>query len=113
MAGQAYFINEPEPVELWSWINELLVRAGLPRVTRRISANTARRIGYVLEAVYGVCRLSGEPPMTRFVASQLSESHSYCIHKAQRDFGYAPQVSVEEGIRRIEPDLKRLVAQSG
>ncbi len=113
VAGQAYFINEPEPVQLWPWINELLQRAGLPPVTRQISAKTARRIGHLLEVVYGVCRLRGEPPMTRFVASQLSESHSYGIHKAQRDFGYAPQVTVEEGMRRIEPGLQRLVAQSG
>jgi nucleoside-diphosphate-sugar epimerase len=29
-AGRAYFINEPEPVRLWDWVNQLLQLAGLP-----------------------------------------------------------------------------------
>ncbi|MCA9077843.1 MAG: NAD-dependent epimerase/dehydratase family protein [Planctomycetaceae bacterium] len=112
VAGQAYFINEPEPVPLWRWINELLALAGLPPVERRISATTARRIGATLERVYRLLRLPGEPPMTRFVASQLSQSHSYSIAKAERDFGYSPQISIEEGMRRIEPELAELVKRS-
>ncbi|MGD9854239.1 MAG: NAD-dependent epimerase/dehydratase family protein [Planctomycetaceae bacterium] len=105
--GQAYFINEPEPVRLWDWINEILRRAGLPAVRRRISAKTARRMGLVLEGIYSVLRLPGEPPMTRFLASQLSESHTYSTAKAARDFKYSPEIRVEEGMRRLEQDLRR------
>jgi 2-alkyl-3-oxoalkanoate reductase len=111
VCGQAYFINEPEPVNLWQWVNELLQRAGLPPVKKTISASAAHRIGVVLEGVYRVFRLPGEPPMTRFLASQLSTSHYYDVAKARRDFGYAPQISVEKGLRRMEPDLKRLAGK--
>jgi nucleoside-diphosphate-sugar epimerase len=106
VAGQAYFINEPEPVNLWDWVNELLGRAGLPPVAKTISARTAWRAGAVLEGVYRVLRLRSEPPMTRFLASQLSTSHWYSVAKAQRDFGYTPPVTVEEGLRRLEPELR-------
>jgi len=109
VAGEAYFINEAEPVRLWDWINEILHRAGLPPVERRISANIARSLGAVCEAIFGVLRLPGEPPMTRFLASQLSESHTYSTEKAQRDFDFSPEISVEEGMRRLEPDLRRLL----
>ena len=111
-AGRAYFVNEPEPVNLWSWIDELLTRAGLSPVKRSLSAKTAERIGAVLEKVYHWLRLRGEPPITRFVAKQLSQSHSYCVAAAGRDIGYHPIVSVEEGMRRLEPDLQRLAAGS-
>jgi len=107
-AGKSYFINEPEPVNLWEWINDLLQRAGLPAVRRRISARAAWRVGAVLEAVYRCLWLPGEPPMTRFLASQLSSSHYYSIEAAQRDFGYRPLVGVEDGMKRLEPELKRL-----
>jgi nucleoside-diphosphate-sugar epimerase len=107
-AGQAYFINEPEPVNLWQWIDELLRLAGLPPVDKTISTKAAYRAGAVLEALYGILRLPGEPPMTRFVALQLAGSHYYDISKARRDFGYKPIVSVEEGMRRLQPDLRRL-----
>lgn len=106
-AGKAYFINEPEPVELWPWIDELLELAGLPRLNRSISARTATRLGAVCETVYRILKLPGEPPMTRFVAAQLSQSHSYSISRARSDLGYDPQISVAEGMRRIEPELKQ------
>jgi len=104
-AGKAYFINEPEPVNLWDWIDDLLRRAGLPPVTKRLSAAAAWRVGAMLEAVYRCLFLPGEPPMTRFLASQLSSSHYYSIAAAQRDFGYSPMMSAEDGLRRLEPEL--------
>jgi nucleoside-diphosphate-sugar epimerase len=108
-AGRAYFINEPAAVNLWDWINELLCRAGLMPVSKSISANSARRAGAVLEAAWTVLRLGGEPPMTRFLAAQLSGSHSYSIAAAARDLGYRPGVSMETGLQRMQADLDRLV----
>lgn len=107
-AGRAYFINEPESVNLWNWINLVLHRAGLPPVTRRISASTAWNVGAVLETAWRIFGRKHEPPMTRFVAAQLSGSHSYSTSAAQRDLGYKPLVTVEEGLRRMQPDLDKL-----
>ena len=109
-AGRAYFINEAEPVNLWNWINELLGIAGLPPVTKSISEKSATRLGSVLETVWKIFRLGGEPPMTRFVAAQLAGTHSYDISAAQRDFGYTPLVSPAEGMQRITPMLQQLNA---
>ncbi|QDV50127.1 NAD-dependent epimerase/dehydratase family protein [Gimesia fumaroli] len=111
VGGQAYFINEPEPVLIWEWINQLLSLAGLPPVQKKISVKAAQRIGGVLEFVYRMLHLPGEPPMTRFLASQLSSSHYYDISRARHDFGYQPIVDFEEAMRRMEPELKRLAAQ--
>ena len=105
VAGQAYFINEPEPVNLWEWVNQILGEAGLPPVTKSISEKAAWRIGAVLEWIYKIGRIPGEPPMTRFVSKQLSGSHYYDISKAKRDFGYQPSISFEQGMDRLKPDL--------
>lgn len=110
VCGQAYFINEPAAIPCWEWINMLLARAGLPPVRKRISANAAYQIGAVLEGVWTLLRLHSEPPMTRFLAAQLSSSHSYRIDKARRDFGYVPRFTVEQGLARFEPELRALVA---
>ncbi|REJ94582.1 MAG: NAD-dependent epimerase/dehydratase family protein [Planctomycetota bacterium] len=107
VAGRAYFLNEPEPVNLWDFVNAILRRAGLPPVERSITAKAAWRIGAALERIYGVLRITSEPPMTRFVASQLSQSHYYDISAARRDFGYQPQISIEEGLQRMQADLDR------
>jgi nucleoside-diphosphate-sugar epimerase len=105
VAGQAYFINEPEPVNMWGWINEILSLARLPPVTKSISPRAAYAIGATLECLYGVCGIHSEPPMTRFLAQQLAGSHYYDIGKAQREFGYRPLVSVTEGMQRLRPFL--------
>ncbi len=111
VAGQAYFINEPKPVNLWDWINTLLGRAGLPPIKKSISAGAASTIGAVLEGAHSLFGISAEPRMTRFLASQLSRSHWYRVDKARRDFGFEPLVSVEEGLRRLEPELRLVSAE--
>jgi nucleoside-diphosphate-sugar epimerase len=78
-------------------------------VTKSISAGAAWRIGAALEGVYRLLRLPSEPPMTRFVASQLSTSHWYDVSAAKRDFGYDPEVSVEESLHRMEQHLRWFV----
>ena len=105
-AGKAYFISNGKPVELWTFIDRVLAEAGLPPVSRRISAWKARLAGRVLEWVYWILRLPGEPPMTRFVATQMSTSHWYDISAAKRDLGYEPKVSVDEGLRRLGERLR-------
>ena len=106
LAGKAYFISNGEPVELWAFIDRVLAEAGLPPVTRTVSAWKARLAGRLLEWVYWALRLPGEPPMTRFVAVQMSTSHWYDISAARRDLGYEPKVSVEEGLRRLGERLR-------
>jgi nucleoside-diphosphate-sugar epimerase len=106
-AGKAYFISNGEPVELWPFIDRVLAEAGAPPVTKTVSAWKARFAGRVLEWAYRwLPFLSGEPPMTRFVASQLSTSHWYDITSARRDLGYVPTVGVEEGLKRLGERLR-------
>ncbi len=101
VAGQAYFISDDEPVNLWDWIDNLLIRLDMPPVKRKVSFPAAYVVGAILEAVYRICNIKSEPPMTRFVASQLATSHYFDISKAKRDFGYKPIVSQKEGLKRL------------
>ena len=106
VAGKAYFVSDDNPVFLWEWINNLLNRLGISVVTRKISYSNAMRLGTFLELVYGFLRLKSEPPMTRFLASQLATSHYFDISKAKKDFNYQPLVSQEEGINHLIRSLK-------
>lgn len=101
VAGQTYFISDDEPVNLWSWIDDLLIRLDMPPVKRNISYKTAKHIGTVLEVVFRTLGIKNEPTMTRFLASQLATSHYFNISKAKNDMGYKPLVSQEEGLKRL------------
>jgi nucleoside-diphosphate-sugar epimerase len=100
-AGKAYFISNGEPLPMRELLKRLLAAVGAPPVTKSISFKTAYRIGTVCEKVWPLLRLSGEPPMTRFLAEQLCTPHWYSMEPARRDFGYVPTVSIEEGMRRL------------
>ena len=101
IAGKAYFITQGEPVNCWQWIDQLLALAGLPPVRRALSYRTAWLAGAALEGAFGLLRLPGEPPMTRFLAAQLGRDHYFDIMRAQRDFGYHAQVPTEVGMQRL------------
>ena len=105
-AGKVYFINEPETVKMWDWVNSLLEVAECPVVTKSLSARKARILGAALEVLWRTFRLKGEPPLTRFLAEQMSRSHSFSTAAAVRDFGYRRIVTVEEGLQRVASHLK-------
>lgn len=101
VCGKAYFITQGEPVVLWDWINNVLKRLGFPPVRKAMSYKTAYRLGFFIEGVYSLFRLSSEPMMTRFLASQLGRSHFFKIENAKKELGYSPLVSYEEGLERL------------
>jgi len=105
-AGRAYFITNGEPVVLWDFINQLLAAAGIPPVSATVSPRVAYAAGWIAESVWGALKLGGEPPMTRFLAEELATSHWFNIGAARRDLGYAPRVSMEEGLQRLKDWLR-------
>lgn len=100
-AGKAYFISQGEPVNLWSWLRDILTRLELPPPRGPISARTAQIVGSILEKSYGLLRLKSEPRLTRFLASQLATSHYFDISAARRDFGYEPVVPTPQATDRL------------
>lgn len=103
VAGKVYFISQGEPRPLWEFINRVLEAAGEPPVPsdRSIPVGRAYLGGAILEGTYrlvGVCR---EPPMTRFLARQLSSAHWFDLTAARRDLGYAPSISTAQGLTRL------------
>lgn len=98
LAGQAYFIGQERPVVLWDFINEILSRYNLPKITKKVPERIAFNIGLFFECWYKFFRINGEPPMTRFVSLQFSRSHYFSHQKAKNDFGYEPKISIEQAL---------------
>jgi nucleoside-diphosphate-sugar epimerase len=101
-AGRAYFISNGEPLPLWELVDRILAAAGVPPVARTVSPTTAYAAGWLLEKLYGALRIGAEPPMTRFLARELATAHWFDISAARLDLGYAPRVSIDEGLDRLQ-----------
>ena len=107
IAGKKYFISQGEPLPLEDLMNRILAAGGQPPVERRIPVDVAYFLGALLETVYGLLGVENEPPLTRFVAAQLSTAHWFDISAARRDLGYEPAVSLDEGMERLAASLRR------
>jgi nucleoside-diphosphate-sugar epimerase len=106
--GRAYFISDGAPVVLWEWINTLLHRLGRPAITRRLSLPAAHAAGALLETLWRVLPfLPGEPPMTRFVATELAKDHWYSIAAARRDLGFIPSPDLTREMDELVASLRR------
>jgi nucleoside-diphosphate-sugar epimerase len=106
ISGKTYFVSQGEPRPLWDLINMILEAAGVPPVTRHISPGLAYAAGWFYEVTYRLLRKQTEPPMTRFLAGELSTAHWFNISAARRDLGYEPEVSFDQGRARLEEWLK-------
>ena len=101
-AGKAYFISQDQPIALDEMVNRLLRSCGQPPVTKRLSPAVAKIAGKVFEAVWRATGKQDDPPMTAFLAEQLSTAHWFNIGAAKRDLGYQPRISITEGMVRLQ-----------
>ena len=106
-AGQAYFISQGEPVDLWPWLNSILEGLGQPPLTQKIPLPLAYGIGALCEGAWKVLRRRTDPPITRFVAVELAKDHYFDINKAQHELGYRPRVPMNEALKLTIQDLIR------
>jgi nucleoside-diphosphate-sugar epimerase len=101
IAGKVYFISQGEPLPLWDMVNRLLAAAGAPPVTRTVPVRLALALASVFEAAHRITGRPGEPRLTRFVVQEMSTAHWFDISAARRDLGYAPRVSIAEGLELL------------
>jgi nucleoside-diphosphate-sugar epimerase len=113
LSGNIYFISQGEPMLAWDMINAILTMSGFEPVKGSVPYRIAWMTGALLEFVYKIFHLSGEPYITRFMAYAVAKSHWFNIGAAKRDLGYIPRVSNEEGLRRLEDWLRKQYLPGG
>ena len=102
-AGKAYFISQGQPVPLRELICRAVAAAGGPSLPkRRVPPKLLFAAGALAEAAFVAFRIyDREPPITRFVARQLTTSHWFDISAARRELGFAPQTTLEQALQSL------------
>lgn len=106
IGGKAYFLSQGDPRPIWEIVNGILAAADLPPVERSVPRLVARAAALGYEAAYRGLGLKAEPPLTRFLVTQLTTAHWFDISAAKRDLGYEPAVTIAEGLRRLRASLQ-------
>jgi nucleoside-diphosphate-sugar epimerase len=102
--GRTYTITNGEHIQLWDMIRIVLRRLGLPERLRRVPLRVALTAAALMELRALVT--GREPLLTRYSVAILGRTQTYDISAARRDLGYAPQISVAEGVERTLAELR-------
>jgi len=105
-AGRSYFITQGTPLPMRELVTRVLGAVGVaPPPVGPFTPGTLYLAGSLVEAAYRLPGLARrEPPLTRFLARQVTTAHWFDISAARRDLAYEPTVSIDEGLRRLAAD---------
>jgi len=99
--GNAYVVTNGEPRPVADLLAGICTASGVRPPQWHVPAAVARAAGSVVEAVWHVRPGEDEPPMTRFLAEQLSTAHWFDQRRTRSDLRWSPSVSIDEGLERL------------
>ena len=98
LSGKAYVIAQSEPLVLWDFIDSIRAMKGEEPVRFRLPKRMAYRIGSVLEFLHKHLGLPFGPVLTRAMVRELAFSHVFDNGPFQKDLGFEPEVSLDQGM---------------
>jgi nucleoside-diphosphate-sugar epimerase len=109
--GQALVVTNGEPRTVGELLAGICTAGGVKPPAWRVPGRLARGAGTVLERAWLAAGLRGlvrdEPPMTRFLAEQLSTSHWFDQRRTREVLDWSPAVSIDDGLRRLAEHYSR------
>ncbi|GLB68496.1 NAD-dependent epimerase/dehydratase family protein [Arthrobacter mangrovi] len=109
--GQALVVTNGEPRTVGELLAGICTAGGVKPPAWRVPGRVARGAGSLLEHVWLAAGRRGlvrdEPPMTRFLAEQLSTSHWFDQRRTREVLDWSPAVSIDDGLRRLAEHYSR------
>lgn len=99
--GEAYFLTDGDPLPLREFVTKLLATQGITPPDRSIPGPLARSVAWSAEAIWRLLPLRGAPPLTRLAIWNVAMEMTVNDAKARRELGYAPVVTVEQGLEEM------------
>lgn len=100
--GRALVVTNGEPRPVGELIAGICRAGGAPAPKLNVPGSLARAAGSVIEKLWLAAGsrnlVHDEPPMTRFLAEQLSTAHWFDQRETQEVLDWKPEVSIDEGL---------------
>ena len=97
--GEALVVTNGEPRPIGEILVGLCTAAGVRPPHHRVPKRLAVWAGAALQAVWP--NGNGEPPITRFVAEQMSTAHWFDQRRSREALHWRPRVSLDEGFAAL------------
>jgi nucleoside-diphosphate-sugar epimerase len=112
-SGRAYVVSNGEPRMIRELVEGICRAAGVEFAPREVSLRAGRAVGSLVERLWPVVRRGEEPPLTQFVAEQLGTAHWFDPRPARDELGWVPEITIDEGLRRLAAWFDRQAAEAG
>lgn len=101
LGGQAFVVSNGEPRTVAELVARIVAAAGIDRIARRVPVAIAKAGGSVVERIWDRTGRTDDPPMTSFLAEQLSTAHWFDQRATRAALGWVPAVSLDDGFERL------------
>ena len=99
--GRALVVSNGEPRPVAELLRGICHAAGFELPMRGVPTWAAKAGGALAETVWAAGRLTNDPPMTRFLAEQLSTAHWYDQRQTCELLDWTPSVSIDDGLAKL------------
>jgi nucleoside-diphosphate-sugar epimerase len=99
--GNAYFLTDHGVTTFREFLTALLATQKLSPPDSSMPRVLAMALAKAIEAAWRLLRIQSEPPITSLAVSLMSRDCTLKIDKAQRELGYAPVLTREQGLARL------------
>jgi nucleoside-diphosphate-sugar epimerase len=99
--GRAIVVSNGEPRPVGELLAGICAAGGVPAPRWRVPGRLARAAGSLVEKAWIRSGREDEPPMTRFLAEQLSTAHWFDQRETRELLDWTPAVPLDEGLARL------------
>ncbi len=100
-AGSVYFVTDGEPVVFREFVTSMLGTQGVTLPDKSVPPAVAKAAAAAAERIWRLLKRPGSPPLTRFAVWVSSQECTIDISRAERELGYRPVISREEGLAEL------------
>jgi nucleoside-diphosphate-sugar epimerase len=97
--GRIYNVAADRPLTQLQFLEAIAHDVGAPRPRVRVPYRLLYAAGYAAERLAALEGSGRRPPITRLGVAFQGNDSRFAIDKARRELGYAPRVTVRDGIR--------------
>lgn len=101
VARRPLVVTNGEPRTLAEMIDRIAAAAGAPGPRGSLPYPVAKAAAVGVERVWSALGRTDDPPLTTFLAEQLATAHWFDQRATREALAWAPEVSVDEGFRRL------------
>ena len=99
--GEPLVVTNGQPRPIAEFIERLALAGGAKKPTLRLPVAAALAAGSAVDAVWNLGEHDDEPPLTRFLAEQMSTAHWFDQRRTREVLQWTPAVTLEEGMAAL------------